>query len=162
MFIFLIFSIFFINSVGMDIPLEPRAPQKDFMPPFEPSELATRYKPLVNKLPNSNLESVAPDIPLAKKYAFVECMNQLRPNIRISDLKYFLDDPILIEAVLAYAQPYTLRNEYIRLFYFASLMWEKDEIYSLLLDRKIDYYNLRSNSHETPAEFVRRLNKERS
>lgn len=155
--IFLLGACFFITSFAMDIPFEPLTPKVDLIPQFEPSKEAAKYQPLQRALINSNFITTAPDIPYEKKYVFVECMNQLRANISMDTLKFVLEDPTLVEAVITYAQPYTLRNEYIQLFFFSSLMYENDAVYSLLLDKKIDLVNLRSGLGQTPAQFLRWL-----
>lgn len=126
----------------------------DLMPVFEPSEQAAQYKLLQNVICYKNLEKIAPQLSYEKKSTFIECMGQLRAHISMDTLKFVLEDPTLVEAVITYAQPYTLRNEYIELFFFSSLMYENDAVYSLLLDKKIDLVNLRSALGQTPAQFL--------
>lgn len=132
--------------------------QRELMPRFEPSEAASKFEPLQNLFPR-NAGEVAPELSQKQKTAFLECRNILHASyLDIPTLKYILEDPILVEAVLAYTAHFAFRNEFLQLFFFSSLMWEKHDIYAFLLEKKIDLANIRSIINETPGQFVRRIN----
>jgi hypothetical protein len=130
----------------------------DLMPRFKPSEQASKYKPLANVDSWTDLAQWAPDLPEKKRNAFVKCMEAPRAShLDINTLKFVLEDPELVEAVLAYEAHYESRNEFIELFFFSSLLWDNAQVYELLLEKKINLAHIRSSYNETPAEFVNRL-----
>jgi hypothetical protein len=130
----------------------------DLMPRFEPSPEASKYKPLQHPRSSYDLAAYAPNVPSEKRKAFVACMEAPRAShLDINTLKFVLEDPALVEAVIAYEVHYESRNEFIELFFFSSIMWGKADTYRLLLEKKIDLSTIRSTYNETPAEFVRKL-----
>ncbi|GMU19089.1 MAG: hypothetical protein AMXMBFR12_02810 [Candidatus Babeliales bacterium] len=161
-FIYLFVACFFIPILNMDRGFVSLGQDinytGDLIPVFEPSEQAVQYKVLQNANCYTNLEKIVPQLSYEKKSAFIECMEQIRAShVSTSTLKYILEDPVLVEAVIAYAPHYTVRNGFIQLFFFSSLLYQNDSIYALLLDKKIDLVILRSMQGQTPAEFVRWL-----
>lgn len=155
LFVYFLCVLYVFQSIGMDIPAEYRG---ELMPRFAPSEQAAQYGPLKDIFPCRDLTQYAPELPLEKKSAFIECMNLLRADhLDPKILQYILDDPILVEAVITSTAHYEFRNDFIRLFFFGSILYGKPATYELLLEKKIDLCNIRSTAHETPAEFVRRL-----
>lgn len=156
MFLYLLVACYFIPTRGMDTAFAPKY-NCELMPRFVPSEQASKYKPLQYTFDN-DLAKYAPDIPQKKRKAFVECMNALRAShLDINTLKFVLEDPVIVEAVIAYEAHHESRNEFIELFFFSSIMWAKTDIYRLLLEKNIDLVNIRSTYNQTPAEFVRKL-----
>lgn len=155
-FIFLFCVFFCIPSFSMEIAFEPCKPKVDWMPPFEPSERAAQYKILVGP---QNKTNEACNLSLEKRYAFEDCMNLLRANhLALKTLNDILDDPDLMEAVIAYA-PHYLRNGFIELFFAGSLQYGKVEAYNFFLKHHVYNTAIRLGPYEeTPAEFIRRLN----
>ena len=155
-FIYLLSTFIFIQCLGME------EYQGDLIPRFEPSEQAAQYKPLQKAYRSTNLEKYAPELAVEKKSAFVECLTQPRPDhLDQETLNFVLDDPILLEAVLAHTINTEFRNEFIKLFFFGSLMWSKAEALEFLTRKNLDLARIRSVYDETPGEFELRLNKNR-
>lgn len=162
--IYLLSLCFFVQCIGMDMPLD-KEYIGDLIPRFEASEQAAKYQPLKNVFRSQDLAQCAPDILQKHKFAFAECFAQIRPSqLNIDTLKYILDNPILVEAVLAHTSDYQYqyRNEFIQLFFFGALQWAKADAYGLLLEKNIDLLNIRSIYGQTPAEFMAMINERKS
>lgn len=160
-FIYLLVACFFIPSFAMDIAFEPITPKVDWMPEFEPSQQASKYKVLINNKKNEQKEATT--LPLEKRYAFEDCMYLLRADhLALDTLKYILDDADLMEAVIAFAPHYT-RNGFIELFFAGSLLYKKVEAHTFFLKHHVYNTDIRLGGYnETPTEFIRRLNIEKN
>lgn len=163
-FIYLLSICFFVQSISMDMPLD-KEYIGDLIPRFEATEQIAKYKPFKNVFCFHDPAQCVCDIPEKNRLAFAECFAQIRPSqLDIDTLKYILDNPILVEAVLAHTinYQYQFRNEFIQLFFFGSLQWTKADAYGLLLEKNIDLLNIRSINGQTPAEFMRMINERKN
>lgn len=89
------------------------------------------------------------------KRTVIHTLANISPNqIRIpQDLNMLLSDHNAVEAVIAHS-PLQERNSFIELFFFAAVLYHKNDIVRYFMDHGIALEKMKSVSHETPAEFA--------